>query len=169
MFALPPPAANPAAALVVLGAIVSAFRRSSPIGGWLFFFLWGTFMGCCTTALSLVNGDFYVLPNHWKNQSRYLMHLLSICPRLGALYLVAAISIALIRHREWRWIQMLQTGLTACLISQIATILIDWFVFPSALGGAVAGLFYPIAFLLYLQFSNRVVSVFKKHDGGTAN
>jgi hypothetical protein len=59
---------------------------------------------------------------------------------------------------------MLRATLAAFVISQLATVLIDAFVFPRARGAAVAGLFYPIAFLLYSLFSERVASVFQKND-----
>ncbi len=163
-----PPDTNAAAAFAVAGAIIGAFRSKSAIGGWLFFFLWGAIVGSFITTLSLSADQFNMLPSHWKDQTKYLIHLLSVCPRIASVWVVAAISIALIRYHEWRWIQMLKIGLVAYLITQTETALIDAFVFPSARDAAVVGLFYPIVFLIYLRFSQRVVSVFKNHDWNTA-
>jgi len=108
MLASAPPPANLAASLVIVGAIIAVFRRKLPIGGWLFFFLWGAFVGLGITVLSEFGDRLYLLPVKWKDRTRYLFHLLSLGPRVFSLSLVVAVSIVLIRHREWRWIQMLR-------------------------------------------------------------
>jgi hypothetical protein len=54
--------------------------------------------------------------------------------------------------------------LAAFVICQLASVVIDAFVFPGALVSAVAGLINPITFLLYTLFSERVASVFQQHD-----
>jgi hypothetical protein len=164
MLASAPPPANPAASLALLGAIIAAFRKNLPIGGWLFFFFWGAFVGCGVTVLSQFGDRLHLLPAEWKDQTKYLFHLLSLGPRVCSLLLVVAVSIVLIARREWRWVEVLRSTLAAYLISQLATVLIDAFFFPSALGAAIAGLFYPIAFLLYSLYSTRVVRVFQKRD-----
>jgi hypothetical protein len=169
MLAPAPSSANPAASLSILGAIIAVFRRKLPIGGWLFFFLWGAFAGCGITVLEELSGRLDLLPGKWKDQTRYLFHLLSLGPRVFSLFLVAAVSIVLIRHREWRWIQLLRAALAAYVICQLATVLIDAFVFPGSVAIAVAGLFNPIAFLLYTLFSARVAGVFQKHDWEVRN
>jgi hypothetical protein len=95
-----------------------------------FLLFWGAFTGCGLTVLNVFGDRLYLLPAKWKDQTTYLIYLLSLCPRVCSPFLVVAISIVLIRHREWRSALILRAGLAACVISQLATVLIDAFVFP---------------------------------------
>jgi hypothetical protein len=128
----------------------------------LFFFVWGAFVGRITMIASEYHERFYLLPTVWRDQTKYLLYMLSFWPRVLSLFLVAALLAVGIRHREWRWIQLLRAALGLFVVTQLAAVFVDSFFFPAILRGAAAGLFYPSVFLLYLFFSTRVAAVFRK-------
>ena len=54
-----------AGSFAALGAIVATIRRKSPIGGWLFFFMWQAFIGCVFSIAQIVRDWHFYTPGAW--------------------------------------------------------------------------------------------------------
>ena len=163
MFAtLPPQPANPTASFALIGAIIAGFRRHQPIGGWLFFFFWAIFVGLAITLINVFGERIYLLPARWGNQTRYLLYMLALGPRVASLIFVAAASAVSLSRRNSQAISTLRLALTTYMISQFVTVGIDAYAFRGSLNTAVAGLVFPTAFLLYSIRSSRVDRVFNR-------
>ena len=157
---VPPQLVNSVPWLGLLGAVIAAYRRKLPIGGWLFFFFWGIFVGMGVTLLNVYNQRAYFLPRSWADQTKYLMFMLALCPGIGSSLFVAAASGVLIRRRDWQSVQTLRAGLIAYLISTLLRAVIVAFYFPSFTTFSAADLSFPALFLIYSFRSQRMVRVF---------
>lgn len=157
MFVTPsPPPTNPAPPFVIIGGIIAGLRRDKPIGGWLFFFLWGAFVGLGITIFTVFDERTYFLPAKWANQTKYLLYLLSYVPRLASLIFLVAACSAVIARRDARALSTLRQALAMYLTCQFVTVAIDASAFPRSLNTALAALIFPSLFLLYSFRSNRV-------------
>jgi hypothetical protein len=162
MFAASPPSnpQNPAASFILIGAIIAGLRRHLTIGGWLYFFFWGIFVGLALTIFGIYNERAFLVPTTWRDQTKYLLYMLSLGPRVASFLFVAAASGVALARRDALAASTLRLALAAYIMCQLLTVAIDAFRFPQLLNIAAAGVIFPMSFFLYSFRSRRFHSVF---------
>jgi len=105
------PAATNAGTFAILGAIVAAVRRKNAIGGWLFFFMWGVFLGCGFSLIQFAVDWRLYTPARWSDSTRYLMYVMSIAPLSAAFFGIAVTCFMLLRTMDWSWAELLRIAL----------------------------------------------------------
>jgi len=147
-----------AGTLMWLGAIVAAFRRHYPIGGWLFFFFWQIVAG---VAVLIVGTRWSLLaPRAWSDQAKYFAYALTAVPRIALLPAIAVVCAALLQSREWRWVITLRYLLILFTALGVATAIVNRFYFPGQTAADVAAVIFPAAYSVYFFRSVRVRRVF---------
>lgn len=152
-------AAPPASSLAWLGAVVAAFRRKQPIGGWLFFFFWQVVAGCAVTVAYTDWSRF--TPRTWGDQTQYLVFVLATAPKVATLITLAALGVMLMRTYDWRWVLVIKYTLIIFAIFGGISVAADLRFFPSRVAADVGLLIFPVAFAIYFNVSVRVRGVFR--------
>jgi hypothetical protein len=93
-------------ALVI--AITSYIRRKQDIGGWLMYFYY--WIGAVLAVyLKDALGNYRVfLPSSKLDPVKHLALIVAVYPRLFALPGVVAVAVAVLKRREWLWIERLR-------------------------------------------------------------
>jgi len=157
-------AATNAGTFAILGAIVAAVRRKNAIGGWLFFFMWGVFLGCGFSLIQFAVDWRLYTPARWSDSTRYLMYVMSIAPLSAAFFGIAVTCFMLLRTMEWSWAELLRIALIVYICLICVSVAVDYFYFPRSLPARVASLLFPGLFLGYTYYSLRFQMVFQTHD-----
>ena len=157
-----------AGTFAALGGIIAAVRRKSAIGGWLFFFFWGLFVGCGLSIYQIASAWGQFRPTAWSNSAMYLWFITSVVPRELAILVSSAAAIMLLWTFEWRWVVALRAALIVYLCTGMVAIVIDHRYFPNLLGSAYASLIFPGFFVMYIRESRRVKKVFQTQDWSAA-
>ena len=150
--------------LAVLGGIIGAMRRRYAIGGWLFFFMWGVFVGLGMTILQIAGDWHSYVPSGWHSSKLYLIFLMSFAPRFMALVVMAITCFMLLRTFDWRLGTYLRITVWVYLSCGLISIVLDYIFFPTDAGIAWASLFLPAILLFYIHRSSRFRMVFQTQD-----
>jgi hypothetical protein len=147
-----------ASTLMWLGAILSGIRRHHPIGGWLFFFFWQIAAGIAV----LVLGTRWALlaPRAWTDQGKYFAYALTMVPRMALLGAIAAVCVALLQSREWRWVVTLRYLLILFTTLGLLSAIVNRFYFPGQTGIDMAAVIFPGGYAIYFFRSARVRRIF---------
>jgi hypothetical protein len=144
--------------LALLGGIAAVMRRKHAIGGWLFYFFCQVLLGLALIGAT-TQWKFY-LPQSWIAPAPYFLYALSSLSRTLLLAAIAAVSIEVVRTREWGWICGLQYALLTYAFLTILKVLVDIYGFPAAATRDALSLSFPCVWIVYFGASRRVRRVF---------
>lgn len=146
---------------IAVSAIICLVRRKRPIGGWLlFYFIWlfaGFFIWCIITASTLPRFS----PANWHDKRIYAYFLAASIPADLLLLAQIALSILLLRTRQWLYLRLLRVILALQIAVALVTVLIDVKYFPPAAIFRAADIITASVWLVYFSFSPRVRSFAK--------
>ena len=114
-------------------AVLSFVRRKQDIGGWLMYFYY--WIGAVLAVyLKDALGNYRVfLPSSKLDPVMHLALIVAVYPRLLALLGVVAIAVAVLKWREWLWIERLRLMLGVTAVIAGISVALDAVYFPQAL------------------------------------
>jgi uncharacterized membrane protein YidH (DUF202 family) len=146
--------------------IVSYLRRKQEIGGWfLYFYFWisAVLVIYLTDAL---NNYRVFLPSSKLDATRHVALITAVYPRLLALVGVVVIAVALLKWREWSWIERLRLMLAVTAVIASISVALDVRYFPRSLFANLIRCTMLWVWLIYFYVSKRVHHVFRTRDWG---
>jgi hypothetical protein len=145
-------------------AIVSLVRRKRDIGGWLmYFYFW---IGAVLAVyLQDALGNYRVfLPSSRLNPANQLALIVAVYPRLFVLLGVVTVAVAVLKRREWLWIERLRLMLGATVVITGISVVLDAIYFPRSLLANLIRCVMLCVWLTYFHVSKRVHHVFRTKD-----
>lgn len=145
-------------------ALVSYVRREKDIGGWLmYFYYWMS--AVLVVYLHDAIGNYRVfLPSSKLDTAHHMALISAVYPRLFALLGVIGVSVALLKWREWEWIERLRLMLGVTVVVAGISVALDAVYFPRSLFANALRWVMLCMWLSYFQFSKRVHHVFRTKD-----
>jgi hypothetical protein len=150
--------------LALVIAVLSYVRKKQDIGGWLMYFYY--WIGAVLVIyLKDALGNYRVfLPSSKMDPVKHLALIMAVYPRLLALLGVVAIAVAVLKWREWLWIERLRFMLSVTVVIAATSVILDAIYFPRALLPNLIRCVMLSVWLLYFYFSKRVHHVFRTKD-----
>jgi hypothetical protein len=161
---LVPAIAQRFAPIGILFAIVCSLRRKQEIGGWLMFFYYQIYAGAVASVLMVASSFDRYLPRPWNNETRHLLFILAVIPRMLGLLIVVAVATALLKQRNLTRLQTLRLVLGIEIFLCVVSLVVDFFQYPSALALNLMQTIALSLWLAYFHASERVQHVFVTHD-----
>jgi hypothetical protein len=150
------------AALVT--AIVSYLRRKQDIGGWfLYFYFWISAVLAIYLTEALNNYRVF-LPSSRLDSARHFALIITVYPRLLALLGVVGIAAALLKRRDWVWIERLRFMLGVAAVIAAISVALDAIYFPRSLFANLIRCAMLWVWLIYFHVSKRIHHVFQTKD-----
>ncbi len=144
--------------LALIAAAIAFFCRKQPIGGWLLYFFCQVFLGLTLIALTTYWGRY--TPGAWSDPADYFLFVISSLSRDLALIAIAAVSVALVRSRDWSLVAALKYALIVYAFITVMKVVVDVGSYPDAITSDTLSLVFPMAYIPYFQYSRRVRRVF---------
>jgi len=145
-------------------AIVSYLRRKQDIGGWfLYFYFWigAVLLIYLTDAL----GNYRVfLPSSKLDPTHQFALIIAVYPRLLALLGVVGIAVAIVKWREWVWIERVRLMLGVTAVIAAISVALDAKYFPRSLFANLIRCTMLWVWFIYFHVSKRVHHVFRTKD-----
>jgi hypothetical protein len=148
----------------ILFAIVCSLRKKQEIGGWLMYFYYQIYAGAIASVLMVARSFDAYLPRPWNNETRHLLFVLAVIPRMLGLWIVVAIATTLLKHRDVTRLQTLRLVLGIEVFLCLVSLVIDFFQYPSVLPFNLMQAIGLSLWLIYFYVSERVHHVFVTHD-----
>ena len=145
-----------------VGFAIAYLTRRRAIGGWLFYYYMGAYVGCALQLLFLPAIISNIAPNGWVSAKLYVLYLASTVPVVLSLFAQVIAATRLLIRRNERSVQILRIALAALFLTTAASIPIDVIYFNSGAEIALDALtlFSSGVWSLYFWKSVRVRKVF---------
>lgn len=144
--------------LALIAGIIAALRRKQAIGGWLFYFFCQVGLGLMLIGVTTHWRRY--LPAAWADPGQYMLFTVSNLSRIALLMVIAALSVVLLRTREWRWVAALKYALICYGFLTLLKLLVDDLWFPESQRLDLLSLAFPCVWMVYFDASRRVRWVF---------
>jgi len=110
-------------------------------------------------------GNYRVfLPSSGLDPANHLALIVAVYPRLFALLGVVGIAVAVLKWREWLWVERLRLMLGVTVSIAGISVVLDGIFFPRSLVPNLTRWIMLCVWLLYFYFSERVRGVFRTKD-----
>ena len=150
--------------LSIVTAIGSYLRRKHDVGGWLmYFYFWISALLAVYLKDALSNYRVF-LPSSKLEPTRHLALTIAVYPRLLALLGVVAVAFALLKFREWLWIERLRLALAVTLLVAGISVVLDATYFQQSFRANLIRWVVLCLWFLYFCFSVRIKRVFRTKD-----
>jgi hypothetical protein len=150
--------------LALVVPILSYIRRKQDIGGWLmYFYYWIGAVLAVYLKDALQNYQIF-LPSSKLDSAKHLALIVAVYPRLFALLGAVAAAVALLKWRDWLWIERLRFMLGVTVVIAGISAALDAIYFPGSFLVNLVRCTMLGVWLIYFHISRRVHHVFRTKD-----
>jgi hypothetical protein len=149
----------------ILWALVCYLKRKNAIGGWLLYYFAGVYAGfLISIVLVFSSGGFSNYnPFAWDDKSQYFLFIITTIPNDVLLLSQLVLSIPMMskKHRDWKYIKILQYVLIAEFLFSLISIPVEFKYWPESVPFSIYSSVFSLIWFLYFRQSARVYHVYK--------